>query len=238
MALSAKIKKYFISSSPLIIFIKDKTKNFIESKAERSSRGRPPSFGREKYAASFYMLHPTSLKEIAAKLKVPYALMRKWAIDPEFKKQVQINSAEFLEEYMRLLVEEMETIQPTMVLRNFLVRVQSEVSMCNPFVQKEILERVSKLKYERPDLIILLVDVALVLILTRYRLASEKKMGRRVKKKDITELVKFEKEIVISFKDFIGDELIKILNKGQVTDEDKNKGTDLISTLKEIGGLY
>jgi hypothetical protein len=236
MAISTEKKKYVLTSSPLIIFIRDKVKNIVEPKAERPTRGRPQRFARQKYAAGLSMLMSTSLKEIASRLKVPYTLMRKWAIDPEFKKQVQFNTEEFLGEYMKLLVKEMDTVPPDKVPITFLNRIQAEISTYNPFLQNEILQRVSKLKYERPDLVDLLILVALALILIRYQLATEKKMGRRIKKKDIEELVKSEREIMRSFRDFIGDELMKVLNKPQITVEDRKRAEGLIDNLKGLSG--
>jgi hypothetical protein len=239
MGLSAKRKKYVLDSSPLIKFLADKAMHFQEPKSERPARGRPGRSASEKYMASLFMLQFTNLKELAAESKVPYALMRKWASDPEFKKQVKINYEEFVDDYMKYLVEELDiinTIPGGKVPMDFFYRISAEVRICNPFLQKEILARVSKLKYERPDLVSLLVNVALVLILMRWELASEKKMGRRIKKAEIRELEKFEKEIMKSFRDFIGDELMQMFDKPKITDQDKKRGADLILTLKGIGG--
>jgi hypothetical protein len=237
MTLSKKVKKEILVSSTLLNFLRDKVGTYIPPEKENSAPGRPSVFGHQKYGASLYMLTSTSQKDIAKNLKVPYDLFRKWNTQPEFKKMVQENMDQFVDDYLRRLLREIESLPPDEYPLDFFKSMKAEFRVVNPLLHKKLIQKISGLKDERPDLILIFIAIVSDLLFRMHQAAGKNGMGRRLRKLDVKELDTFSKETIRSLLDFVGSRISSILDKPKLMDEDKEEVRRLVDVMKNYQQL-
>jgi hypothetical protein len=72
-------------------FIVRRIREYKEPRRKGTPKGQPVGLSRVKYAATLLTLGDEGIKETANRLKVSYALLRKWRSEKGFKQQVQRN---------------------------------------------------------------------------------------------------------------------------------------------------
>jgi hypothetical protein len=91
-------------------FIDKKLSEYVEPERAGTPKGELIGLSKTKYHASLLCLTSSSLKEIARKVKIPYASVRRWNIEEAFKKQVEKNIEEFFNEFLVQAVEAIDGI--------------------------------------------------------------------------------------------------------------------------------
>jgi hypothetical protein len=79
-------------------FISRKLSQYVEPERAGTPKGELIGLSKKKYHASLLCLTSCSLKEIAFKVKMPYASVRRWNTEETFTKQIRKNIDEFFGE--------------------------------------------------------------------------------------------------------------------------------------------
>ncbi len=80
----------------LALFIKNKCDEYDEPKREKRQRGDSVRFGIKKYLATLWLLSNLTTKEIARKVGISVALLRKWKTEEVFKEMVWKHEGDYV----------------------------------------------------------------------------------------------------------------------------------------------
>jgi hypothetical protein len=89
-------------------FIKKKEMQYVIPQRKGTAKGEPIGFSKAKYEVCLRLLYRIKLKEIASIFNISYGVLRRWAIDEDFKQAVQQARDEFGEHFVNILKQKLE----------------------------------------------------------------------------------------------------------------------------------